>query len=146
MALNISQQIYRGTFAALSSLASTGHVGVLTYTTDTQELYVDTGAGVGIGPGNAWVLFAPGNKVTTDADLAARTAAPTSGRTPLIGDFSVQTDTGVTYVLQTDPSTIDANWKAIGIASAPVTSVFGRTGAVVITQADLPTVIDLGTF
>lgn len=136
MALNTSQQIYRGVKANLAALASTGHIGVLAYTTDTQELYVDTGAGTGIGAGNAWIRFAPNSKVYSDANLAARTAAPSGARTPLLGDFSVQADTGVTYVLQTAPSTTAGNWTAIGLASAPVTSVFGRTGAVVATAND----------
>lgn len=165
MALNVAMQIYRGTKAALGSLASTGKIGVLAYTTDTQELYVDSGTGTGIGPGNAWLRFAPDNKVFTDANQAARLAESTA----LIGDFSVQTDTGITYVLTALPATSNGNWTAIGIASAPVTSVFGRTGAViavandyafsqisgVLSQTQLPatigagsnlTSIDLGTF
>ncbi len=165
MALNVSIQIYRGTKAALASLASTGKVGVLAYTTDTQELYVDSGSGTGIGPGNAWLRFAPDNKVFTDANQAARLAESTA----LIGDFSVQTDTGVTYVLQALPASTNGNWTAIGVASVPVSSVFGRTGAVVaqandyafsqisgtLSQAQLPasigagsnlTTIDAGTF
>lgn len=55
MALNVAVQIYRGTLANLSALATTGKQGVLAWTTDTNELYVDAGAGSpGIGPGNAW--------------------------------------------------------------------------------------------
>ncbi len=127
MALNVALQIYRGTKANLSSLASTGKIGVLAYTTDTQELYVDSGSGIGIGPGNAWLRFAPNNKVFTDANQTARLAESTA----LLGDFSVQTDTGVTYVLQALPVSTNGNWTAIATTSAPVTSVFGRTGAVV---------------
>ena len=51
MALNVAMQVYRGTKANLSALASTGKVGVLAYTTDTQELHVDSGSGTGIGKG-----------------------------------------------------------------------------------------------
>jgi hypothetical protein len=165
MALNVALQIYRGTKAALSSLPSTGKIGVLAYTTDTQELYVDSGSGTGIGPGNAWLRFAADNKVFLDANQAARLAESTA----LIGDFSVQADTGVTYVLQALPASNNASWVAIATTSAPVTSVFGRTGAVVaqandyafsqisgaLSQAQLPasigagsslTSIDAGTF
>ncbi len=165
MALNVALQIYHGTLASLGSLASTGKVGVLAYTTDSHELYVDSGSGVGIGPGNAWLRFAPDNKVFTDANQAARLAEANA----LIGDFSVQTDTGITYVLQALPASSNANWTAIGVASIPVTSVFGRIGAVVaqandyafnqisgtLSQTQLPatigagsnlTVIDCGTF
>lgn len=55
MALNIAVQVYRGTLANLSLLATTGKAGILAWTTDTNELYVDSGSGsAGIGPGNAW--------------------------------------------------------------------------------------------
>jgi hypothetical protein len=55
MALNVAVQVYRGTLANLSALATTGHAGVLAWTTDTNEIYVDSGSGsAGIGPGNAW--------------------------------------------------------------------------------------------
>ena len=55
MALNVTVQVYRGTLANLSALATTGKAGVLAWTTDTNEIYVDAGSGsAGIGPGNAW--------------------------------------------------------------------------------------------
>ena len=55
MALNVAVQVYRGTLANLSALATTGKAGVLAWTTDTNEIYVDAGSGsAGIGPGNAW--------------------------------------------------------------------------------------------
>lgn len=48
MPLNVSIQQYRGTLATLSSLASTGKQGVLFWTTDTHEIYIDSGSGTGI--------------------------------------------------------------------------------------------------
>lgn len=56
MALNVALQVYRGTLANLSALASTGKAGVLAWTTDTNELYVDSGTGSGIG--TAWLRVA----------------------------------------------------------------------------------------
>ena len=56
MANNVAIQLYRGTLANLSALASTGKVGVLAWTTDTNELYVDSGSGTGIG--TAWLRVA----------------------------------------------------------------------------------------
>ena len=150
MALNLSIQVYRGTKANLSALASTGKAGVLAWTTDTQELHVDSGAGTGIGPGNAWLRVASDTAVTTAANQAARLALTNQ----LLGDMCVQTDTGTTYVLTALPASANGNWTAIGLASAPVTSVAGRTGAVVlsftdlsgqITQAQLPTSIGAGS-
>ena len=165
MPLNVAMQLYRGTKANLAALATTGKAGVLAWTTDTQELYVDSGTGAGIGPGNAWLRVAADTQVSTAANQAARLALANQ----LLGDLCVQTDTGVTYVLTALPSSVNGNWTAVGVSSVPVTSVFGRTGAVVavngdysfslisgtLAQTQLPatigagsnlTAIDLGTF
>jgi hypothetical protein len=165
MPLNVAMQLYRGTKANLAALASTGKAGVLAWTTDTQELYVDSGSGVGIGPGNAWLRVANDVTVSTAANQAARLALTNQ----LIGDFCVQTDTSTTYILTALPASVNGNWTAIGLSAAPVSSVFGRTGAVVavngdysfslisgtLSQTQLPatigagsnlTTIDLGTF
>lgn len=55
MSLNVKIAVYRGTRANLSSLATTGQQGVLAWTTDTNEFFVDSGSGTGIGAGNAWL-------------------------------------------------------------------------------------------
>ena len=150
MALNVAMQLYRGTKANLAALASTGKVGVLAYTTDSQELYVDSGSGTGIGPGNAWLRVAADNTVSTAANQAARLALANQ----LLGDMCVQTDNSTTYVLTALPSSSNSNWTAVGLATAPVVSVNTHTGAVVlaftdfsgqITQAQLPTSIGSGS-
>jgi hypothetical protein len=56
LALNVAIQVYRGTLANLSALASTGKAGVIAWTTDTNEIYVDSGSGTGIG--TAWLRVA----------------------------------------------------------------------------------------
>jgi hypothetical protein len=58
MAVNVKLAVYRGILADLAALASTGQSGVLAWTTDTNELYVDSGSGTGIGAGNAWLKVA----------------------------------------------------------------------------------------
>ncbi len=73
-----------------------------------------------------------------------------------IGDIALETDNSTTYILTASPATNNANWQAIGLSTAPVSSVNGHTGTVVlnftdftgdqITQAQLPSVIDCGTF
>ena len=150
MALNVAMHLYRGTKANLAALASTGKVGVLAYTTDSQELYVDSGSGTGIGPGNAWLRVAADNTVSTAANQAARLALANQ----LLGDMCVQTDNSTTYVLTALPSSSNSNWTAVGLATAPVVSVNTHTGAVVlaftdfsgqITQAQLPTSIGSGS-
>ena len=56
MSLNVAVQVYRGTLANLTALASTGKAGVMAWTTDTNEIYVDSGTGTGIG--TAWLRVA----------------------------------------------------------------------------------------
>jgi hypothetical protein len=59
MGNNVAIKVYRGLSTALATLASTGSAGVLAYTTDTQQFYVDQGsgnAGYGVpGSGKAWI-------------------------------------------------------------------------------------------
>jgi hypothetical protein len=107
MALNIKLQTYRGTKASLSTLASTGFAGVLAYTTDTFEIFVDTGAGTGIP--TAWAPLKTTHSVFTAANVAGLLTLPTAN----IGDFAIVTSTGVTYILTALPSTIGGNWSAM---------------------------------
>jgi hypothetical protein len=89
--------------------------------------------------------------VQVAANQAARLAL-----TANIGDIALQTDTSTTYILTAAPATTNGNWQAIGLSTAPVSSVNGHTGAVSltfsdftgqqITQSQLPSVIDCGTF
>ena len=51
------------------------------------------------------------------------------------GDIAVRSDTGKSYFLSAAPYSTLANWKEI-TATAAVSSVFGRTGAVVVTAGD----------
>lgn len=53
-----------------------------------------------------------------------------------VGDFAVRTDNGLVYVLQTLPATTLANWLEIS-TPAPVSSVNGKVGAVVLVPADI---------
>jgi len=150
MGLNVAVQLYRGTLANLSALATTGKAGVLALATDTNQLYIDTGAGTpGIGPGKAWQRVSTDVTVQTAANQAARLAL-----TAQVGDIALQTDNSTTYILTALPASTNANWSAIGLASAPVTSVAGKTGAVTlaftdiggqITQAQLPTTVGAGS-
>lgn len=70
---------FKGTQAALSNQASTGEAGVLAYTTDTQELYADSGSGTGIPA--AWKLIGGADNVGVTQILAGIgvTISPTGG-------------------------------------------------------------------
>lgn len=84
MALNVKMQLYRGTLANLAALASTGAAGVLAYTTDTSELYVDAGSGsAGIGAGNAWQKIAQ-DLVGVNAQVGTTYTVLNSDRSKLV--------------------------------------------------------------
>src|SRR5271156_5786813 len=84
MSLNVAQQLYRGTLANLSALATTGKAGVLAWTTDTNELYVDAGSGsAGIGAGNAWQKVAQ-DLVAVNAQTGTTYAFQGSDRSKLV--------------------------------------------------------------
>lgn len=79
---------------------------------------MDSGSGVGIGPGNAWLRVAADNSVATVATQVARLALTNQ----LLGDICVQVDTGVTYLLTALPSSSNGNWTAIAVAPALATA------------------------
>lgn len=63
-----------------------------------------------------------------------------------VGDFAVRADNGLVYVLQAAPATVLANWLEIS-TPAPVSSVNGKVGTVVLTAADVgavPTARSIG--
>lgn len=110
MALNVAIQLYRGTYATLSTLPSTGKAGVLAWTTDTNQFFVDSGSGTGIPA--AWVPVASDISVFTAANQAARLALAAK-----IGDLALQTDTNLTYILTAAPASNNANWTPIAVTS-----------------------------
>jgi hypothetical protein len=64
-----------------------------------------------------------------------------------VGDFAVRADNGLIYVLQTMPATALGNWLEIS-TPAPVSSVNGKTGAVVLNAGDVgaaPATRQIGT-
>src|SRR6266436_6707039 len=83
MALNVAVQVYRGTRANLAALASTGKAGVLAWTTDTNELFVDSGSGTGIGAGNAWLKVAK-DQVSVNAQTGTTYTVVTGDRGKLV--------------------------------------------------------------
>jgi hypothetical protein len=109
MPINVKIQTFRGTLASLSALATTGFPGVLAWTTDSNELFVDLGSGnPGIGPGNAWQPVNGRHNVFNVATPAALTAL-----VAYLGDFAVSASDGKTYVLTSFPSSTLANWTPI---------------------------------
>ncbi len=67
--------------------------------------------------------------VNSQAAMLAITGAET-------GDIAVRTDTNETYILTQAPASTLANWQKLLTPTSPVTSVFGRTGAVVAASGD----------
>lgn len=108
MALNVAVQVYRGVLANLQTLPSTGFPGVIAYTTDTNQFFVDTGSGTGIPA--AWKPIASDVSVFSVADQTARLAL-----TAKIGDLALEADNSKTYILTAEPASNNANWTVIGI-------------------------------
>ena len=123
MALNVKMAIYRGTLAHLQALASTGQQGVLAWTTDSNELYVDNGSGtVGIGAlgaGFAWTKVAASTTLFTASSSAAMVALEAQ-----VGDLVDRTDVHQIFILTAFPASTAGNWTAI----SPDSSVTGIVG------------------
>lgn len=71
------------------------------------------------------------NKVDVVATQAAMLALVSER-----GDMAIRTDTNQTFVLSTDAPTVLADWKEV-LGAGQVTSVSGRTGAVVLSKTDV---------
>ena len=69
-------------------------------------------------------------EVASEAEMLALPAS--------IGDIAHRTDTDQTFILTAYPASVLANWLEIS-SGAPVSSVFGRTGAVVAVSGDYNT-------
>lgn len=111
MSLNVAVQVYRGTYTTLSTLPSTGKQGVLAWTTDTQQLFMDTGSGTGIPA--AWQPLASDISVFQSvANQAAMTALAAK-----IGDLALRTDTNLTYILTASPASTPSNWVPVAVTS-----------------------------
>jgi hypothetical protein len=123
MALNVAVQLYRGTRASLASLASTGHAGVLAWTTDSNEFFVDQGSGTaGIGnegSGAAWIAVGNSIGYFTAANQAAMVALAAK-----VGDLCDRTDLKQIFILTASPASSAGNWQAI----SPDASVTGIQG------------------
>ncbi len=117
MALNLTVQVYRGVRANLAALASTGKAGQLVWTTDSNEMFVDSGSGTGIGA--AWLPLANGIAYFTAANQAAMVALAAK-----IGDITDRTDLKQNFLLTAYPASTPGNWVAI----SPDSSVTGIQG------------------
>lgn len=131
MALNVKVAVYRGTLAHLQSLATTGQAGVIAWTTDTNELYVDSGSGSpGIGAGNAWQRVAQ--------DLVAVNAQVGTTYTVLQSDLSklvtFKNAAAVAVTLPQAGTAFPAGWQ----------SVFSNQGAGTVTITPTTSTINGG--
>jgi hypothetical protein len=109
MALNVAVQVYRGTLANLSALATTGKAGVLAWTTDTNEIYVDAGSGsAGIGPGNAWQKIV-NDVVSVNAQAGTSYTVLSSDRGKLV---TLTNAAAVAVTLPQAGATFPAGWYA----------------------------------
>lgn len=122
MALNVAVAVYRGVRANLAALASTGHAGVIAYTTDSQEFFVDSGSGTGIG--TAWLPVGNTISLFTAVNQAAMVALAAK-----IGDLCDRTDLHQNFILTAFPASTPGNWIAIS-PDASVTGIVGLSASV----------------
>jgi hypothetical protein len=54
-----------------------------------------------------------------------------------VGDVAIRTDISLTYILRVSPPTVLSNWEELLFTPAPVESVNGETGVVVLDAADV---------
>ena len=125
--------IFQGTLSNLSALPSTGTKGVLAYTTDTEQLYTDTGSGVGIPA--AWKLQTSSGTSSGVASVGANSPlSSTGGTNPII---SITTPITVAEG-GTGATTSSAARTAIGAAvsgvNTDITSLTGLTTPIPVTE------------
>lgn len=151
-------QIKRGLDANVAAL--TLLAGEPAFTTDTGKLYVGTGssktlinptlgtaatANTGTASGNIPVLGADGKladsvipKIAVTDTFVVASQVAMLALTAEVGDVAVRTDENKTYILQTSPASVLANWTQLLFPStATVSSVNGLTGSVVLTGANV---------
>jgi hypothetical protein len=147
MALNVKFAVYRGTLANLSALASTGQAGVLAWTTDTNELYVDAGSGsAGIGAGNAWQKVAQ-DLVAVNAQVGTTYTVLGSDRSKLV---TLKNASAIAVTLPQAGATFPTGWIATfsnqGAGTATITpttsTINGASSVTLLTGQSLDIVSD----
>ncbi|AGE56468.1 Chlorovirus glycoprotein repeat domain-containing protein [Paramecium bursaria Chlorella virus NE-JV-1] len=81
--------------------------------------------------GNAFNMFFSGNLITIQANVANQAARLALTNVPL-GGLVTQTDDNSQYLLAYNPPSTAASWVPLAGTNFPVTSAFGRQGAVVL--------------
>lgn len=109
MALNTAIQVYRGLKANLPS--TTGKAGVIAWTTDSNEMFVDSGT--------SFIPVANDISVFTAADQASMIALAAK-----VGDLCDRTDLHQIFILTTFPASTPSNWVALS-PDASITGVVG---------------------
>ena len=113
--------------------------------TDSQLVKGDgSGVSIGTGSGNIPVLNASGKLADsvipsiaiTDTFVVATEAAMLA-LTAEVGDVAIRTDLKKSFILQTSPASVLANWQELKTPTDTVNSVNGQTGAVVLGGGDL---------
>lgn len=149
MAINVKLQVYRGTLANLSALATTGAAGILAYTTDTNELYMDAGSGsAGIGAGNAWQRIAQ-DLVAVNAQVGTTYTLLNTDRSKLL---TFKNAAAIAVTLPVIGATFPLGWQCLisnqGAGTAtltPTTSTIDGAASLTLTTGQGVTLISDGT-
>jgi hypothetical protein len=149
VALNVAVQVYRGVLANLAALATTGKAGVLAWTTDTNEIYVDSGTGSpGIGPGNAWQKIV-NDVISVNAQVGTTYTVLSSDRGKLV---TLANASAVAVTLPQAGATFPVGWwaefenRGAGtVTIAPTTSTINGGSSVTLTTNQSIKIISDGT-
>ena len=113
--------------------------------TDSQLVKGDgSGVSIGTGSGNIPVLNGSGKLADsvipsiaiTDTFVVATQVAMLA-LTAEVGDVAIRTDLNKSFILQTSPASVLANWQELKTPTDTVNSVNGQTGAVVLGGGDI---------
>lgn len=124
---------YAATFRTLIGAGTSSFDGAYASLSGTPDLTAKADLVGGVVPTSQIPSVAITEYLGEVADQTAMLALSAGDR----GDWCVRTDTGSVWVLVADDSSLIASWTELTYPAAPVTSVNGETGTVVLTAADV---------
>lgn len=113
---------------------STAVAAALANKVDTSLLGANNGVAT-LGPDGKLNASQVNSIAISDTFVVANQAAMLA-LTAEVGDIAIRTDQNKTYILRATPASTLANWQELLTPTSPVTSVFGRTGAITAASGD----------
>ena len=132
--------------AGLASKADTGHTHSMLSITGLSTALASKLDMAALGAANGVAALGPDGKLQ-ESQLPAISLTDYLGEvanesamlalTGQLGDWCIRLDTGTTWLVRAQPTSVIGSWRELSYPSAPVTSVAGRTGSITLTRADV---------